>query len=68
MSENKPFLSAPQKTEELTFTKIPIPQTKNVHEVRLSESSIHHIAVIKTENFFIALSSDIPDILLVKIL
>ena len=68
MVENKPLLPATKKTEEITFAELPIPQTKNVPKADLSESVIHPVAVIKTQNFSVALSADIPDALLVKIL
>ena len=54
--------------EEITFTELPIPQTKNVPKADLPESAIPPVAVIKTQNFSVALSADIPDALLVKIL
>lgn len=68
MVENKQLLPATKKTEEITFAELPIPQTRNVPKADLSESVIHPAAVIKTQNFSVALSADIPDALLVKIL
>ena len=68
MVENKPLLPATAKTEEITFAELPIPQTRNVPKADLPESAIHPVAVIKTQNFSVALSADIPDALLVKIL
>ena len=57
-----------KKTEEITFAELPIPQTRNVSNADLSEAAVHPVAVIKTQNFSVALSADIPDALLVKIL
>jgi len=68
MVENKPLLPTTKKTEEITFAELPIPQTKNVPKADLPESAIPPVAVIKTQNFSVALSADIPDALLVKIL
>ena len=68
MVENKALLPAAKKTEEITFAELPIPQIRNVPKADLSESAIHPAAVIKTQNFSVALSADIPDALLVKIL
>ena len=68
MTESKHFLPASQKTEEITFAELPIPQTRNVHGMNLSESAIHPVAVIKTDKLSIAVSGDIPDMLLTKIL
>ena len=66
--ENKQLLPTTKKTEEITFTELPIPQTKNVPKADLPESAIPPVAVIKTQNFSVALSADIPNALLVKIL
>ena len=68
MVENKQLLPATKKIEEITFAELPIPQTRNVPKADLSESVIPPAAVIKTQNFSVALSADIPDALLVKIL
>ena len=68
MTEDKQFLSAPQKTEEITFAEIPIPQSPNIQGINLAESSIHPVAVIKNEKISIALSGDIPHTLLAKII
>ena len=68
MVENKQLLPATKKTEEITFAELPIPQTRNVPKADLSESVIPPAAVIKTQNFSVALSADIPAALLVKIL
>ena len=68
MVENKQLLPATKKTEEITFAELPIPQTRNVPKADLSESVIPPAAVIKTQNFSVALSADIPSALLVKIL
>ena len=68
MVENKPLLPATKKQEEITFAELPIPQTMKVHETNLSEPSIHPVAVIKTDKLSIAVSGDISDMLLTKIL
>ena len=68
MAEDKQFLSAPQKTEEITFAEIPIPQSKNMPGIHLAESYIHPVAVIRNDKISIALSGDIPHTLLAKII
>lgn len=60
MTENKPLLPATKNMEEITFAVLPIPQAKNVLKVNLPASSIHPVAVIKTDKLSIALSGDIP--------
>lgn len=59
--------AVPQK-EEITFAEIPLAATDNASQLHFTGQSIHPVAVIKTEKFSIALSSDIPDILLERIL
>ena len=68
MAEDKQFLSAPQKTEEITFAEIPIPPSKNMPGIPLAESYIHPVAVIRNDKISIALSGDIPHTLLAKII
>ena len=68
MAEDKQFLSAPQKTEEITFAEIPIPPSKNMLGIPLAESYIHPVAVIRNNKISIALSGDIPHTLLAKII
>ena len=68
MAEDKQFLSAPQKTEEITFAELPIPSSSGVPETNLSENFLHPVAVIKNDKISIALSADIPHTLLAKII
>ena len=68
MTENKPLPLAAQKTEEITFAELPLPQISNAAGVNLPEASIHPVAVIKTDKFSVAVSGDIPDAMLTKIL
>ena len=68
LTENEPFLPSSQKVEEITFAELPMPQTKNVQGMNLSEVSIHPVAVIKTDKVSIAVSGDIPQMLLTTIL
>ena len=68
MAEDKQFLSASQKTKEITFAEIPIPQSKNMPGINLAESYIHPVAVIRNDKISIALSGDIPHTLLAKII
>ena len=68
MTESKHFLPASQKAEEITFAELPLPKITNVQENNISETSIQPVAIIKTGKLSIAVSGDIPDILLSKIL
>lgn len=68
MTERKNLLPASQKSEEITFAELPIPKTAHVQGIHSSETAIHPVAVIKTEKVSIAVSGDIPDILLTRIL
>lgn len=54
--------------EEIAFAEIPLATTDTVHQSHSAEQGIHPVAVLKTESFSIALSGDIPDILLARIL
>ena len=68
MTEGKHFLPVSQKAEEITFAELPLPKITNVQAENISETSIHPVAVIKTGKLSIAVSGDIPDFLLSKIL
>lgn len=68
MTENKSFLPSPREIEEITFSELPIPKIKDVSKMNLSEPFIHPVALIKTEKLFMALYSDISDMLLAKIM
>lgn len=63
------LLPAVSEKEEITFAEIAVPENKQRDCCPdTQEPVIHPVAVIKTENYTIALSSDIPDSLLSRIL
>lgn len=63
------LLPAVSGKEEITFAEIPVPANKaDGLRFDMQEPMIHPAAVIKTENYSIALSSDISDSLLARIL
>ena len=70
MTERRNNLPASQKTEEITFAELSIPSSINTKRMDLSETEtfIHPVAIIKNDKFSIALSRDIPETVLVKIL
>ena len=68
MTERKNLLPVSQKTEEITFAELPIPSSPGASKTNLSETFLHPVAVIKNEKISIALSGDIPHILLAKII
>lgn len=63
------LLPAISGKEEITFAEISVPESKQ-HDCFPDnrEPDIHPVAVIKTRSYTIALSSDIPDSLLSRIL
>ncbi len=63
------LLPAVSRKEEITFAEIPVPEDKQsgCHS-DTREPVIHPVAVIKTNCCSIALSADIPDSLLSRIL
>ncbi len=63
------LLPAVSGKEEITFAEVPVPVNKaDRYRSDMQDSIIHPVAVIKTENYSIALSGDISDSLLVRIL
>lgn len=68
MTEDKQYLPVSQKAEEITFAELPLPKMANAQGINSTETSIQPVAVIKTDKISIAVSGDIPDILLTKIL
>ena len=56
------------KQEEITFAEVSLPVNHNCQDVSSFDTSITPVAVIKTENCSIALSADVPEILLARIL
>lgn len=63
------LLSAPNQKQEVTFAEISLGKAETVSVNQFSgDQPIHPVAIIKTNQFSIALSSDIPEALLAKIL
>lgn len=63
------LLPAVSEKEEITFAEISVPENKHsAHCSDAQEAVIHPVAVIKTGGCTIALSGDIPDPLLSRIL
>lgn len=55
--------------EEITFAEIPVPENRQRDSYSdVQESAIHPVAAIKTNGCSIALSADIPELLLSRIL
>ena len=63
------LLPAVSEKEEITFAEISVPENKRCDGCPdTQEPVIHPVAVIKTRSYTIALSSDIPDSILSRIL
>ena len=63
------LLPAVSKKEEITFAEISVPDSKQHDSYSdTQEPVIHPVAVIKTNGYSIALSGDIPEVLLSRIL
>lgn len=63
------LLPAVSGKEEITFAEIPVPEDKQHDDCSdAQEPVIHPVAVIKTGNSTIALSGDIPDSILSRII
>lgn len=62
-------LPAPAKKKEVSFAEISLKHTETASaDPRSGEQPIHPVAVIKADRFSIAISNDIPESLLARIL